>query len=395
MTLRRDALFVRFSCALMFVLTCNSLAQAAADDSRPVRVKVVENQRQVSIMDAAGTTLKLVADSSGTLSANGERVSSPWRSRDRSDFTGPFRLLTRSGGHKLALRGRLEVHRTPAGLAVINEVSLENYVVGTLGGEMIASWEPAALQAQAVACRSYALYQMARQRGKRFDLGADVLSQRYLGIRGESDSAWAAVRATAGVIIGYDGRPALAAFHSASGGRTASASEVWGTSIPYLRSVPVANEDDSPDTYWRVVISGQILGRALAQLGHEIGAIQYAGVAKRSASERVDELRFRGTRGRATVTGRELRQALGGTTLKSTMFYVRWKKGEMIFAGSGNGHGVGMSQWGAQAMAQEGASYREILANFYPGTSLLEIEEQGRRFARLPASGRRGTQRER
>lgn len=391
LTLRRDALFARFICAVVFVLTCSGLARASADVSRPVRVKVVENQRRVSIVDAAGTTLEFVADSTGTLTANGEPVGSRWRSRDRSEFAGPFRLHTWPDGHELVLRGRLEVHRRSAGLLVINEVSLENYVVGALGGEMVASWEPAALRAQAVACRSYALYQMAKQRGKAFDLSADVLSQRYLGMRGESDAAWAAVRATTGVIIGYDGRPALAAFHSNSGGRTASASEVWGTSIPYLRSVPVANEDDSPGTYWRIEISGRTLSRALAQLGHELGAIQSAAVAKRSASDRVEELRFRGTRGRATVTGRELRQVLGGTTLKSTKFYMRWEKGGMIIAGSGNGHGVGMSQWGAQAMAQEGASYQEILGKFYPGTSLLKIEEHGRRFAnfqRVDSEGR-------
>ena len=384
MTLRRDALFVRFACAVVFALAGQGVAWAGSDDSRPVRVRIAEKQQRVSIVDAAGTTLWLVADRSDTITVNGKLAGPLWRSRDRAGIAGPFRLATRPGGETFELRGHLEVHRSPAGLLVINKVSLENYVVGTLGGEMYASWEPAALQAQAVACRSYALYQIAAQQGGRFDLGADVLSQRYLGIRGESDAAWTAVRATTGVIIGYAGRPALAAFHSASGGRTASASEVWGTSIPYLRSVPVANEDNSPDTYWRATISGKILGRALAQLGHEIGSIEDAVVVKRSPSGRVGKLRFRGTHGRATVTGRELRQLLGGTTIKSTRFEVRWDKGEMIFAGSGSGHGVGMSQWAAQAMAEEGADYREILGTFYPGTTLLTVEEQGRRFAILP-----------
>jgi stage II sporulation protein D len=357
---------------------------AAADDgaSRPVRVKLVEGQQQLLIVDAAGTTQRLVAGPPGVITLDGTPVGSRWRTGSRA---GPFRLATRPGKATFELRGQLEVHRTRAGLSVINEVSLENYVVGTLGGEMYASWEPAALQAQAVACRTYALYQMAKHLGQKFDLGADVLSQRYLGVRGESDSAWAAVRATTGVIIGYDGRPALAAFHSASGGRTASAREVWGEAIPYLKSVPVANEDDSPDTYWRVVISGQVLERALTQLGRGIGAVEDAKVVKRSASGRVGELRFRGNHGRATVTGRELRQVLGGTTIKSTVFEVRWRDGELIIAGSGNGHGVGMSQWAAQAMAEEGAGFADILGNFYPGTSLLRLEQLGRRFAKLPA----------
>jgi stage II sporulation protein D len=226
---------------------------------------------------------------------------------------------------------------------------------------------------------------MARRSDRGFDVEADVRSQRYLGVRGESDSAWAAVRATSGQIISYDGQPALAAFHSASGGRTASAKEVWGTSISYLRSVPVANEDDSPDTYWRASVSDEDLGKMLAHLGHDIGAVTSVKVGKRSSSGRVSELRFRGGKGRATVTGREFRQGLGGATIKSTLFELRREAGEVIFVGSGNGHGVGMSQWAAQAMAEEGADYREILGNFYPGTDLVSIGEKRPRFAKLPA----------
>jgi len=352
---------------------------------RPVRVRIVSDQQRVTIADAGGSTVQVAAGPAG-LTVDGRSAGAVWRTTVES---GPYRVRTRPGGDALEVRGRLEFRRTPTGLSVINEVSLENYVVGTLGAEMYASWEAAALQAQAVACRSYALYQMARRSDRGFDVEADVRSQRYLGVRGESDSAWAAVRATSGQIISYDGQPALAAFHSASGGRTASAKEVWGTSISYLRSVPVANEDDSPDTYWRASVSDEDLGKMLAHLGHDIGAVTSVKVGKRSSSGRVSELRFRGGKGRATVTGRELRQVLGGTTIKSTMFEVRSELrrevGEVVFVGSGNGHGVGMSQWAAQAMAEEGADYREILGNFYPGTDLVSIADQRRRFAKLPA----------
>ncbi len=359
-------------------------AEAVSLESRPVRVRIASDQQRVTIADAKGTSVQVAAGPAG-LTVDGRSAGAVWRTGE----SGLYRVKTRPGGDALQLRGRLALYRTPTGLSVINEVSLENYVVGTLGAEMYASWAAAALQAQAVACRSYALYQMARRSDRGFDVEADVRSQRYLGVRGESDSAWAAVRATTGQIISYDGQPALAAFHSASGGRTASAKEVWGTSIPYLRSVPVENEDDSPDTYWRASVSDEDLGEMLAQLGHDIGPIASVKVANRSASGRVRELRFRGGKGRATVTGRELRQVLGGATIKSTMFDVRFglrrEAGEVLFVGSGNGHGVGMSQWAAQAMAEEGADYREILGNFYPGTDLVSIAEQRRRFAKLPA----------
>lgn len=106
------------------------------------------------------------------------------------------------------------------------------------------------------------------------------------------------MRATTGEIIRYDGPPALTAFHSASGGRMARAKEAWGTSIPYLRSVPVANEDDFSDSDWRAVVSDEDLGKRLVQLGHEIGAVEAVEVAERPASGRVSELRFRGRQGR-------------------------------------------------------------------------------------------------
>ncbi len=387
MRLFSRALAARPVAALLLAWVCLGIfgAAAGADPMDPVRVQIVAGQKTVVVTDAVGKSVRVKADREGLL-VDARLVGSTWHSADN----GPFRVRALPGGEEFAVRGRLLVRRAHVGLSVINEVPLENYVVGTLGAEMYASWEPAALQAQAVACRTYALYHQARRTGEPFDLGADVSSQRYLGLRGESDSARAAARATAGEIISYDGRPALAAFHSASGGRTASAREVWGTAVPYLRSLPVADEDDSPDTYWRAVISGAELGRALAHLGHSIGVVEAAEVASRSASGRVSRLSFRGGLGRATVTGRELRQVIGNSTIRSTLFDVRAAGGGVAFVGSGSGHGVGMSQWGAQAMAEEGAGYREILGNFYPGTTLDSVVEQGRRFAKLRAETRPG-----
>jgi len=355
-----------------------------------VRVRLVAGATQVEIVDAGGKRSQVRVAGSG-LEVDGRRISSGWEIADARE---PYRVRTVDGSES-EVRGGLLFLRSDAGIDVINKVSLEDYVAGTLGGEMYATWEPAALAAQAVACRSYVLYQQQRRRGEPHDVAADVSSQRYLGIRGESDAAWAAVRETQGRIIRFGGAPALAAFHSASGGQTASAQEVWGTPIPYLRSVPVENEEDSPDAYWRAFVSSENLEHVLNRLGFEIGTLEDLGVMRRSPSGRVSELRFRGEQGRAKVTGRQLRQALGGSTIKSTRFEVRSVSGGWVFVGSGNGHGVGMSQWAAQAMALEGAGYREILEKFYPGTSLgpRVAATRGSRLARRPAvSAARGRQ---
>jgi stage II sporulation protein D len=180
------------------------------------------------------------------------------------------------------------------------------------------------------------------------------------------------VRGTRGELLVYRGEPILAAFHSASGGQTASAEEVWGRALPYLVSRPVPDEEDSPDTYWRASVSRTTLGRALEPLGLRLGAVRQVRVEGRSASGRALRVRLQGTEGSESLEARALRSALGRSVIRSTLFEVRNAEDGFIFVGSGHGHGVGMSQWGAQAMATRGASYREILEWFYPGTQLVQ-----------------------
>jgi stage II sporulation protein D len=179
-----------------------------------------------------------------------------------------------------------------------------------------------------------------------------------------------AAEATRGELLLHGGAPILAAFHSASGGETASAEEVWGESLPYLVRQPVPHEEDSPDTYWRARVTRTTLSRALAPLGLRLGAIRQVSVVDRSPSGRARRIRLSGSEGSGTLSGRALRTALGEGVVRSTLFEIRSGEDDFTFVGSGHGHGVGMSQWGAEAMAQRGASYREILDAFYPGTQL-------------------------
>ncbi|MFP8874748.1 MAG: SpoIID/LytB domain-containing protein, partial [Myxococcota bacterium] len=155
--------------------------------------------------------------------------------------------------------------------------------------------------------------------------------------------------------------------------RTASSEEVWGEGLSYLESRAVENEDDSPDTYWQAALSRTTLRRALEALGRPVGKIKDLEVTQRSKSGRVLEIRVEGSEHEVELTGRDLRQALGGSTLKSTLFEIRRTDEGFVIAGSGRGHGVGMSQWGARAMASRGATYQEILEHFFPGTHLERI----------------------
>lgn len=376
---------------LYSLLAALVLLAPAVVQAESVRVRLAAGVDRVEVHDGAGGRYSVRAVK-GALSVDGKRVGERYRLPIRH---GPYRVAV-PGRSAARVRGGLVFVLRPRGLDVINHVDLEEYVAGVVGSEMYSSWAPAALRAQAVACRSFVLYQMRERRAEHFDVAADVSSQRYLGVEGESASAWDAVFATRGEVLQTAAGPALAAFHSASGGRTASAAEVWGKPVAYLQSVEVESEDASPDTYWRVAVAQQDLRQALLGLGIEIGEIAAAEVSRRSPSGRAAEVRFRGPAGRAKVTGRQIRQALGSSTLRSTLFDVRVAEGEIVFVGSGYGHGVGMSQWAAQGMALEGASYVDILNKFYPGTRLApyletaqgQVGREGRGTRRATAARR-------
>jgi stage II sporulation protein D len=297
-------------------------------------------------------------------SAGGVRVD---RGRARSRWSpGPMQVGGIGGGR---FGGRFEAFVHERALVVVNEVGLEEYVAGAIAGEMPTGWAEEALRAQAVVSRTYALHQRDAHRDRAWHLEAGTRSQVYVGLEAP-EPAQRAARDTRCQVLTHDGTPILAAFHSASGGHTASAGEVWGRDLDYLVDMPVTGEDDSPDTYWRAAISRPTLGRALGAAGHPIGEVVEAVVEARTPSGRVRWIRFRGERGEVRLTGRQLRRALGESTLRSTLFELRSHDDDFVFVGSGRGHGVGMSQWGARGLAERGATYREILEQFYPGARL-------------------------
>ena len=326
-------------------------------DSPMLRVLVLESNGPVEIGGL------LLAPSPRGLLASGRPVGGVWRSRGGGPHpVGPLRV-----------RGELEVRAAGPGLRVVNRVGLEDYVAATLGRELYSDWHVETQKAQAVLARTFALYRRAARHAG-FDLRSGDDDQVYGGVDAETRIALAATRETRGEVLLYDGEPILAAYHSSSGGRTASAEEVWGRPVPYLVSRSVEGEEDSPDTYWRARFSGTTLARALDPLGLHLGSVKEVQVEERTPSGRVRSVALRGTAGRGSIDGRALRDALGRDRVRSTLFEVRATDGGFALVGSGFGHGVGMSQWGAEAMARRGADYREILAAFFPGTQLAQAE---------------------
>ncbi len=251
----------------------------------------------------------------------------------------------------------------------IRAVDLETYVERSVAAEVYASWPAQALRAQAVVARTYVLHQRQVNGANAHDVESSVLSQRYRVGR-VSERVRAATEATRGEYLAFGPAqtPILAAFHSSAGGRTAAAGEVWGLDLPYLR--PVDSPDDAaPDFFWSYEIDVEDLRAALIEAGWPAGTGTEVRIVDRSPSGRARRAEVLGL----DLSGRELRQVLGGRALRSALFDVRVDGAVVRFLGSGAGHGVGLCQWGTRELARRGRSYSEILAHYYPGTTLRRI----------------------
>ena len=206
-------------------------------------------------------------------------------------------------------RGRLQFLVRRGQVQVVNHLGIETYLASVVGSEMPHRWPLPALQAQAVAARTYAL----RQRGKAgdFDVKATVSSQVYRGVESETPSTIEAVESTRSLVLVHAGRLINAVFHSSSGGATEPSGEVWRNQLPYL--VSVADHDQhSPAHRWNKRFDDD----ALRDLFRETGGVKRLQVLKTSSTGRVRTARVQGPRGSLVLTGRELRKRLG---LKSTM----------------------------------------------------------------------------
>jgi stage II sporulation protein D len=225
-------------------------------------------------------------------------------------------LLFQPGSAPLQLgrryRGSIQVDTATGALRAVNVVGLEQYLYGVVPSEMPFSWAPEALKAQAVVARSYAL---ATKRSGAFDLYPDTRSQMYLGYDHERPSSSAAVDATAGKVLLYDGQVAKTYFYSTSGGRTASAQDAWGTPIPYLVSVPDPYDSISPYHTWGpMAFTGARLGKTL-RTGGPVRDVRMS----LNSSGRIATMTTFTANGERSFDANSLRRLLG---LKSTWFTV-------------------------------------------------------------------------
>lgn len=255
------------------------------------------------------------------------------------------------------------------------EMDLDEYVVCVLLGEMPAEFESEALKAQAVAIRTYTLRSV---QGKSKHINGDVCTNAsccqafimpsdYVGGDANLDKVKRAVLDTAGDVITYQGNLIEATYFSCSGGKTEDAVAVWGTEVPYLQSVESPGEESSPK-YKRTVSMSR--NEFSEKLGMQDGVISADAIKiTNSDGGGVETLTINGRE----FSGVEIRSIL---SLPSTIFDIAVEGDTVLIGVRGNGHRVGMSQYGAEAMAVAGKTYEQILSHYYTGTEIEKLTEE-------------------
>ncbi len=251
-------------------------------------------------------------------------------------------------------------------IAAINVVDLEDYLLSVVPAEMPSGWPLEALKAQAIVARSYALANRGKHESRGFDVKATAEDQVYSGVSSETESTNQAVAETSGIIVEHEGKPASAFFHSTSGGFTEVAEFVWGGSAPFLHAVP-DYDDASPHFSWSRKFTPADLDKALSGSGQDAGEVMGMFVVSRAPSMRARQVLVVGSRETKLVGADTVRRLL---KLPSTNFNVGCLPDCYEFAGRGFGHGLGMSQWGARALAERGYNAAQILKYYYKDVAL-------------------------
>lgn len=296
---------------------------------------------------------------------------------------------------------------------------MDNYLYGVLPKEMSGDWPLEALKAQAVAARNYAMVNFGKHSNHGFDICNTTDCQVYGGYDVEKSGSNQAVDETTGKLLKYNGQIVQTYYHSTSGGQTENIENIWSSSLPYIVGTYDPYSVGAPNTDWELSYTHKEIENILSSKGHYIGTLKDVQIDGVSENGRVQKLIFVGSKGTAEFVKEKARALFGYTTLKSMWFelgnkpmvtvvsrgsynrtdlstskYITsdgvesgsgssfvvtdgtelsrlsFSTGKVVFNGHGYGHGLGMSQWGAKAMAEQGFTYEEILKHYYKDTNI-------------------------
>lgn len=406
-------------------VACASVAPRAegadpvfASDNPAVRIALATTAKLVSLSGTGKWRVYnksrgnyLMAADAGevlTVQLSGGRLRAVRKDGKTTDGSGePFlvRALTPEGFLSFngkRYRGELLITPTDSGMLVVNRLPMEQYLRGVVPLEIgkRPREELAAIQAQAVAARSYSYSHIGSgARAQAFDMYATVMDQVFGGVDAESPITDEAVQTTAGMVLKYGGRVlANTPYHSTCGGSTAPISEVWykEPDLPYLKAV--SDRIPGTDSYycdksgrfrWTQTFNSDQLRTNLEKYlatytsapKGDLGSVRMVRETGRTPANRVRALEITTDRGTYTLRGNDIRFVMrdpAGAILNSTYFTTDLSIGgggvqQLTLKGGGYGHGIGMCQFGAMGRARAGQSYRTILTTYYPGTTVQKI----------------------
>jgi stage II sporulation protein D len=372
-------------------LTLPREVRVALTNSPVSQVEIAVDGAYTATVDAAGSPVQRGTGLKSTLATplpNGFRVG-------QRQFVGTTLEIApeRSPGVWVAdrqYRGRIRLVRQRNNkIVVVNVVGLEDYIASVVDGEMPAAFPDAARQAQAIAARSYVLFQL-RSAGSSplFDVFASTRSQNYGGYQyrgrdgrryaAESESSRHAARQTAGIICLCDGQPFCTYYTAVCGGRTVGGAAVFNDENPALAPVDCPWCHDAELFRWTQEIAlGEVAGRLqrfLASQGKPFGSL--ASIRRTAQTDAIREPAFEISDGsrRYRVSAFDLRRQLNPANVPSYQFEAKVADGLLVLEGRGHGHGVGLCQWGARGSAEAGSGPLAILRHYYPGVEVVRVQ---------------------
>ena len=261
----------------------------------------------------------------------------------------------------------------------VTEMKANEYIFGVLAVEMPALYNDEALKAQAVASYTFACYRRAENKDKEYDLTTDFNTDQSFITEEKAREKWGdkadeycnklknAIEEVENLAVTYDGKPILAVYHAVSSGKTEDCKNVWGGDYPYLKAIASPGDTLAPDYISKATFSEEEVKKKLSEKCVISGEpANYFKSLKRTSSGTVISAEVCGS----TLSGSEIRALF---SLRSSNFEVRCKDGEFCFTVYGYGHGVGMSQYGADYMAKQGSDFKEILLHYYSGCKVEKL----------------------
>lgn len=270
-------------------------------------------------------------------------------------------------------RGTIEVTPADRGVLVVDELHVEDYLVGLINCEISSQWPMEAIKAQAVIARSYAMFQREARKNAPYHLESSVFDQVYDGCEIEDSRAARGVSETCGEILTFDGKIIQAFYHSSCGGHTEASENVWGVALPYLKGVDCKYCLIAGTGKWEQTLPLKKIESLLKGSPYQVHGLKEIRSGRRNGSGRLNDLTLLTAKGNVVIPAVIFRKSIGYSVIKSSNFEVRTVGDEANFVGVGYGHGVGLCQWGSKQRAEDGFDYREILTYYYPGTRLEKM----------------------